>query len=141
MTNTDPRVDAYIDVAAEFAQPILKRLRKAFLDASSELHEEIKWGVPHFCRNGIVCGMAAFKQHVGFGFWRSKEMSDPENLFQGEAKASMCYMKVSSVKELPTKKVIAAYVKEAIALDESFGKEGAKKKRATKKKASKSKPL
>jgi uncharacterized protein YdeI (YjbR/CyaY-like superfamily) len=136
MKNTDPRVDEYIEKAKPFAQPILNRIRKAFHDASPELREEIKWGVPHFTRNGIIAGMAAFKEHVGFGFWRSKEMKDPLDLFQGEAKASTFYMKMKSVRDVPTKKIIKEYVAEAIELDESFVDEKAKKKRASKKKVS-----
>lgn len=131
MKNSDPRVDAYIEQAAPFARPILTHLRRAFHHASPELREDMKWSSPHFVRKGIVAGMAAFKEHAGFGFWRGRDMRDPEGLFKGGAKASMCYVKVSSVVELPAEKVIAAYVKEAIALDDAFEQPAAKRRRAS----------
>jgi hypothetical protein len=136
--NTIPEVDAYIAEAAPFARPILERLRATVHRACPELREELKWSTPHFVRNGIVFGMAAFKRHVGFGFWRGKDMKDPENLFRGAARASMCYVKVTSVAELPPAKVLTAYVVEAVALDDAAAGTGSKK-RAAKKKATKKK--
>lgn len=120
----DPRIDAYIAQAEPFARPILERLRASMLAASRELREDVKWGTPHFVRRGIVAGMAGFQSHVGFGFWRSKEMQDPEGLFQGRARASMCVMKLRSVKDVPARRVLRAYVREAIALDEAFAVKG-----------------
>ncbi len=43
-----PRVDAYIAKSADFAQPILKRLRRLFLEADRRTEETIKWGVPYY---------------------------------------------------------------------------------------------
>lgn len=134
MKNTIPEVDEYIENAAEFAQPILTRLRKAFHDACPELREEIKWGIPYFCRNGLVAGMAAFQSHVSFGFWRSREMDDPEELFDRGPKASMCNVRIQSTKDIPAKKVLTAYVKQAVALDDTPKKAASK---ATKKPAPK----
>ena len=83
MKNTDPRIDAYIENAPEFAQPIMTRVRKLFHRAYPDIGETIKWSSPTFEHKGIVGGMGAFKKHVSFGFWKSKAMSDPENLFEG----------------------------------------------------------
>jgi hypothetical protein len=35
--------------------------------ADPQIVETLKWGVPHFDHNGIVAGMAAFKQHAAYG--------------------------------------------------------------------------
>ena len=32
--------------------------------------ETVKWSHPSFEYKGIFCGMAAFKQHCAFGFWK-----------------------------------------------------------------------
>lgn len=72
MAKKSTEVDAYSDQAAPYAKPILKRLRKAFHRGCPEVDETIKWGVPHFEFHGILGGMAAFKEHVSFGFWKSK---------------------------------------------------------------------
>ena len=70
MKNTDPRVDAYIAKAADFAKPVLRHLRKLVHEECPEAVETIKWGMPSFVLDGkILCGMAAFKAHCTFGFW------------------------------------------------------------------------
>jgi uncharacterized protein YdeI (YjbR/CyaY-like superfamily) len=64
---TDPKVDAYIAGAAEFARPILEHLRKVVHGALPGCEEAIKWGMPHFLLHGKnVAGMAAFKAHCAF---------------------------------------------------------------------------
>lgn len=62
---TDPRIDAYIDKAEAFAQPILRHVRTLVHSALPEAEEAIKWGMPHFMVGGKnVVGMAAFKAHA-----------------------------------------------------------------------------
>ncbi len=118
MKNTLPEVDAYINDAAEFARPILKRLRKLFHLASPKIQESIKWGLPHFEHLGIVGMMAAFKHHVGFGFWKGKLMSDPHGLFKAGSGTTPHGTKVKSVAELPDEEILLAYIREAMALNE-----------------------
>lgn len=63
----DPRVDEYIEKAADFARPILTHLRDLAHRALPEAEEAIKWGMPHFLVKGKnVAGMAAFKAHCTF---------------------------------------------------------------------------
>jgi len=134
-------VDAYIEKAPAFAQPIMKKIRAAHRKASKNLVETIKWGVPHFDYNGIVSGTAAFKKHVSFGFWKSKLMSDPKGLFKKDPRASMCHMKFESVDELPDEKVLVAYIKEAMALNEADQVASQSDARAKKKKKTTAKAL
>lgn len=64
---TDPRVDAYIDKAGEFARPMLRTLREQAHAACPEAEEAIKWGMPALVWQGkLLCGFAAFKSHVAF---------------------------------------------------------------------------
>jgi len=114
----DPRVDAYIDEAPAYARPILEKLRATFHKADPAIEEAIKWGTPTFLHDGMVGGMAVFKKHVAFGFWKAAEMKDPEGLFEGHAKKSHFAIKVSTVRELPTLRVLTAYIKEAVKLNE-----------------------
>ena len=68
---TDPRVDAYIEKQAEFAKPILRHLRETVHAACPDCEETLKWSMPSFLYKGeILAGMAAFKQHATFGFWK-----------------------------------------------------------------------
>lgn len=64
---SDPRVDAYIERAAPFAQPILRHLRALVHEAVDGLDEALKWGMPHFIYRGKnLAGMSAFKAHAAF---------------------------------------------------------------------------
>ncbi|RYD82440.1 MAG: DUF1801 domain-containing protein [Sphingobacteriales bacterium] len=71
MMNTEPKVDAYIAKSAPFAQPILKHIRQLVHTACPKVQETIKWGMPCFDYKGIMCNMAAFKNHAVFGFWKT----------------------------------------------------------------------
>jgi uncharacterized protein YdeI (YjbR/CyaY-like superfamily) len=127
MPNRSPQVDAYIAKAAPFAQPILEKIRDAFHAAHPEIEEVMKWSFPHFQYKGIVGNMAAFKNHVSWGFWKAQLMSDPKGILNPMGdKTSMGGAKVVSEKDLPPKKVMVEYVREAIRLNE----EGVKVERA-----------
>lgn len=74
--NRDPRVDAYIAKRQPFAQPILNHLRELVHKYAPGAEETLKWGVPHFVLNDQnLAGMAAFKEHATFGFWRDEEVT------------------------------------------------------------------
>ena len=121
MADASKQVDKYIREAPEFARPILERIRKSFHKGCPDVEEAIKWGIPYFIHHGMLGGMAAFKKHVGFGFWRTNELPDPEQLFETGtgAKQSMCTAKVETLKGLPTQKILVEYVKRAVALNEA----------------------
>jgi uncharacterized protein YdeI (YjbR/CyaY-like superfamily) len=118
----NPAVDAYIAKSAGFAKPILRRLRALMHRADPAIAETIKWGVPHFEHDGIVAGMAAFKQHVAFGFWgekliREKLGADAERLFPKGAERGMGGRKLRSLAELPPDKLVIRAAKAAVALN------------------------
>src|SRR5262249_8997667 len=116
MGKKDPRVDAYIDKAADFARPILVRLRKLVHQGCPDVEETIKWGMPHFMYQGMLCGMAAFKAHCTFGFWKSKLMTSL-NGGQKSEKAMGNYGRIISLDNLPKDKVLLQQVKEAARLN------------------------
>jgi uncharacterized protein YdeI (YjbR/CyaY-like superfamily) len=124
MATTDPRVDAYIAKSAEFARPILKYLRAAVHAASPEIEETLKWSMPHFMYKGMLCGMAAFKQHCAFGFWKGKLVADLSEEAMGQFG---CITKVS---DLPSKRALTAYVKKAMALNDAGVKSPTRTKNA-----------
>src|SRR5688572_25212008 len=109
-------VDAYIQRAAPFARPILERLREAFHEAEPDILETIKWSVPHFDYKGPIAGMAAFKAHVRWGFWKSALMADPAGILGADSPTggSMAGAKIADVSDLPPKKVLIQYIREAV---------------------------
>jgi uncharacterized protein YdeI (YjbR/CyaY-like superfamily) len=113
MGRRDPRVDAYIEKSAPFAQPILTHLRAVVHEACPEVTEDLKWRMPHFMHHGILCGMGAFKEHCIFGFWKAPLV------LGGEHENPMSqFGHLTSLSELPPKKALAAYVKKAARLNE-----------------------
>jgi uncharacterized protein YdeI (YjbR/CyaY-like superfamily) len=120
----DPRIDAYIDRAAPFARPILAQVRQWVHDACPGVEETIKWGMPTFVHaGGILCGMAAFKQHASFGFWKHALV-----VGEGEPRDGMgSYGKMTSVEELPPRKTVLAHVRKAMQLNEDGVKSPARR--------------
>ena len=111
-------VDAYIEKAQPFAQPILRKLREVIHKACPDIEEKIKWGVPAFDFKGPLCGMAAFKAHASFGFWKAKLMKDPHGLFKADEKGGMWGARIATVKELPPKKKKNKTIKKTDTLNE-----------------------
>ena len=115
MGKRDPRIDAYIDNAAEFAQPILGRLREIVHEACPEVEETLKWSAPSFLHaGGILCGMAAFKQHASFGFWKHAQVVGEEVPRDGMGS----FGKLTSLKDLPPKKELLTLIRKAMQLNE-----------------------
>lgn len=121
-------VDAYIAKSAPYAQPILKKLRKLFHQGCPTIEEKIKWGVPHFDYKGMMGGIAAFKKHVSFGFWKADQIEDTHGLFDRGPKASMCTVKLTSLEDMPADKVILSYIRQAVALNDAGTKKTTSKK-------------
>ena len=115
MGTHDPRVDAYIAKSAAFARPILERLRTLVHEALPEVGEDMKWGAPHFMHHGMLAGMAAFKQHVAFGFWQGERVTGAK----GTTEAMGQFGRIASLGELPPAAQLRAWVKRAAALNES----------------------
>lgn len=119
MGKENPKFDTYISKAAPFAQPILTHLRKVVRQGCPEVEETIKWGFPHFEYKGILCSMAAFKQHCAFGFWKGSIMSDPKNVMTQTGRTSMGHFeRITSLSDLPSDKILISYIKEAMKLND-----------------------
>src|SRR5262245_48441386 len=104
----DPRVDAYIAKAPAFAKPILTELRATVHGACPDVEEGIKWGHVHFGYRGMMCGMAAFKQHATFMFWKQKLVFGADDTrWSGELS------KLTTKADLPAKRALAGYIRKA----------------------------
>jgi uncharacterized protein YdeI (YjbR/CyaY-like superfamily) len=110
----DPRVDAYIAKARPFAQPILRRIRSAIHAGCPDVTETIKWSVPAFDYKGPFAGMAAFKAHCVFGFWKGALMKTAPKGREGEAMGQ--FGRFESTGDLPSESALVRMVKEATAL-------------------------
>ena len=116
MGTKDPRIDGYIARSADFAKPILVHLREVVHSACPGVEEAWKWSHPHFMYHGMLCGMAAFKEHCTFGFWKGSLVVDGKD---GAAEAAMGqFGRLTSIADLPPKKALAGYIKKAMELNE-----------------------
>lgn len=129
MGTRDPRVDAYVARSAEFARPILEHIREAVHAGCPEVEETMKWNAPHFMHHGMMCGMASFKEHCAFGFWKGALVVDTGE--ERLASAMGQFGCIRTLKDLPSKRALVGYVKKAAKLNE----DGVKAPRAQKARA------
>ncbi|HEU5396510.1 MAG TPA: YdeI/OmpD-associated family protein [Verrucomicrobiae bacterium] len=120
----NPRIDAYIAKSADFAKPILSRVRKLIHAVCPRVEETLKWKTPFYLHEGILLGTPAFKQHCALIFWKGR-------LFLGKERQGLRRLK--SAADLPSDRVLRGYLRQAIALNESGGKNPGRTRPAAKK--------
>jgi len=116
MPTTDPRIDVYIEKSAEFAQPVMAHLRDLIHKACPQVSETLKWSMPSFEYKGILCGFAAFKNHCTFGFWKQTLMET--DAFPKNKTAMGSFGRITSLKDLPSDKVMIGLIHQAMELNE-----------------------
>jgi uncharacterized protein YdeI (YjbR/CyaY-like superfamily) len=121
MTKPNSKVTEYIAKSADFAKPILNQLRELILSTCPDADEDVKWGTPHYAYKGDhLCMMGAFKSHCSFSLYKAEMMKDKSIQDSVKAGKKFGYMdKLKSIDELPPKKVLVAYIKEAMVINES----------------------
>ncbi len=129
MGKRDARVDAYIAKSADFAKPVLSHLRELVHEACPRVEETMKWSVPHFTYEGTLCGMAAFKEHCAFILWKGSLI-----VGDGAREAMGHFGRITKISDLPPRKVMTGYLKEAMKLNETGVKSPTRSKPKEKKK-------
>lgn len=128
MATHEPRIDAYIEKSKPFAQPVLRHFRALVHKACPDVVETIKWGMPFFDHKGLICHMAAFKEHCAIGFWKAALLSDRSLREKAATEEAMGHFgRITSKQDLPSDKQIVALIKEAMHLNESGVKLPARK--------------
>lgn len=116
MVTRDARIDAYIKKSAAFSRPILTHLRAVVHEACPDVVETLKWSSPSFEYKGLLCGMAAFKAHCVFGFWKHDLVVAGSSGKEREAMGS--FGRLTKLSDLPAKSVLKSYVKTAMKLND-----------------------
>ena len=70
-----------------------------------------------------MCGMAAFKQHCAFGFWKAELIFGRENVAAREAMGH--FGRITKISDLPDEKTLIGYVRKATTLNEAGVKSSA----------------
>jgi len=127
----NPEFDTYISKSPDWAQPILTSLRATVHEACPDVDEQMKWSSPAFVYHGIMCGMVAFKEYATFHFWKGELVTGTALGADGMGAAAQ-FGRMKSIKDLPPKKQLVAYIKKAMKLNEEGVKvDRPKKKRPT----------
>lgn len=131
MGTRDERVDEYLSRQADFARPLLEHMRELVHEACPDIEETIKWGVPSFEYHGLLCHMAGFKAHCAFGFWKHAQVFG----VVGKADRAMgSFGRITTKKDLPTKREFKQLMKKAVELNEK-GIKGVREKGKSQRKA------
>jgi len=115
MPRRDKRIDAYIAKSPEFAQPILAHIREVVHSACPTVNETLKWSAPAYEYFGILCITAAFKNHAALVIWKGSLIFGNDK----KGKEAMGHFgRLTKLSDLPSKKVMSGYLKQAMKLNE-----------------------
>ena len=106
--------------------PWFKKLKPEIKAIADELHRliratqptlraEMKWGMPCYSKNGMVCALMGGKAHVTLVFYRGILLPDPRKLLAGSGK-SVRSLRLISVKDIP-RAAVKKFVNGAVTLD------------------------
>jgi len=129
MGKRDRRIDEYIAKQQPFAKPILTYIREVVHEGCPDCEETLKWSMPSFMHHGILCGMAAFKEHATFGFWKHTLLVGERT---GDEGAMGSFGRLTSIEDLPPKRELLALIRKAARLNEDGVKAPAKAPRPKK---------
>jgi uncharacterized protein YdeI (YjbR/CyaY-like superfamily) len=102
----DPRIDAIIDKAGDFAKPILRHWRALVHETVPGVEEAIKWSMPHFVYKGKnIAGMAPFKTHCAL-------MVHGDGRQESEGMGS--YGKLTKLEDMPSDAELIAKLQDAM---------------------------
>lgn len=79
--NASELIDKQIAELADWRGQLFVRLRNLIHEADPDITEEWKWGTGVWTHNGMVCAVAAFKDHLKVNFFQGALLIDPNKLF------------------------------------------------------------
>jgi len=119
-TGTNPKVDFFFTKAKKWREEF-EKLRTIILD--NQLTEELKWGVPCYTlQNKNVVLIHGFKEYCAILFVKGALLKDAKGVLiqQTENVQSARQIRFTSVQEIiKVEKILKAYIKEAIEVENS----------------------
>jgi hypothetical protein len=79
--NATEQIDQQIAELTDWRGPLYAHLRSVIHEADPGAVEEWKWGTGIYSDGGMVCAIAAFKDHVKVNFFQGADLQDPSGLF------------------------------------------------------------
>ncbi len=112
--NPSENINKQISDLTDWRGEMYSRLRKIINQSDTELKEEFKWGTAVWSKNGLVCAIGVFKNHVKINFFKGKELADPNKLFNtttdAKAMRSIDFHENYSINEPALKELIRSAV-------------------------------
>ena len=109
----EPRVDAYIAKAPDFARPILEKVRERVHATVPDVVEAMKWSAPGFTLDGkLLLIMAAFRKYAAINLWRGQEIRGSE----ASRDAMGQFGKLASTADLPADRELDSIIRQAARL-------------------------
>ncbi|MBK7585080.1 MAG: YdeI/OmpD-associated family protein [Myxococcales bacterium] len=131
MKNRNPKVDAFVQRAKKWSSETQK-LRSILLDCG--LGEELKWGKPCYTfEESNLAIIQGFKDHCSLMFFKGSLLEDKHGVLVPPGPNSQAAMRIdfTGVEQIQkSKKIIEAYVKQAIAIEKAGLQVDFKQKRA-----------
>lgn len=97
-------------------KPLFQAVRRVVLAAAPEAEESIKWGMPCYSQNGLVCYLKPAAGTVTVGFYRGSELANGGARLAGRGKGvrRVTVKDASHLRRLP----LGSWVKEAVRLND-----------------------
>lgn len=111
-------IDQQIAELGDWRGKLYTRLRKIVRAADPELAEEWKWGTAVYARNGNVCAIGSFKDHVNLNFFKGASLPDPEHLLNHGLEAKTSRAIKFSQGDAVNEKAITDLVRAAVAANQ-----------------------
>ncbi len=109
------KITAQINEVRDWRGDMLKELRQLINETAPELEEGLKWGVPVWSHNGLVCAISDFKDHVKMNFFKGAYLADPKKLFNSGLDSKEHRSINFNKEDKPDKPALKNLLKEAVA--------------------------
>lgn len=112
--------DYILNQKSEIAD-IMQYLRHIIHSCSPKITESIKYRIPCFDGNKMICYFNIVKNGVDLGFSRGYELSNIQGLLNGKDRNTVKSIFISSIKDID-ENVLREIINEAIIIDEAHAK-------------------
>jgi len=102
----NPDANKYISKLNPKIQEIAKEIRSVVFEAVPDFEEKIHKLHLTYCKNGEVCNIAGYTNHVNLGFFKGAYLKDSRNLLKGIGKNER-HIEIKSIKEARNNDIIA----------------------------------
>jgi hypothetical protein len=109
-------VEPFIEKLRPDQRAIAGQLHRLIVAAVPSVQSGLKWGMPFYSKDGMLCFIMVAKEHVNLGFVKGSSLRDPKKLLEAGSSKTMRAIRLSSAKEIQAAGV-KALVKQAAALN------------------------